>query len=207
MINTRHHWFLFSFFEWYARIRIRCHFRSVHMIGELPNAHRPLLVIANHFSWWDGFFISWLNRRKFHKKFHLMMLEEQLNKNWFFRYTGVFPIRKNSKSALRSLDYATELLRSPENMVVFFPQGKFESMYEQPLHFEKGLEWLIKNLKNEIRMVFVANQTEYFDSPAPRLFMHYKTYDYRGKRYREIEKDYQTFFAASYRENLKIINQ
>jgi 1-acyl-sn-glycerol-3-phosphate acyltransferase len=204
MISTRHHWFIYPFFEWYVWIRMKMHFKAIHITGELKNPHQPLLVIANHFSWWDGFFISSLNRQKWQKKYHVMMLEEQLGKNWFFRYTGAFPVKKNAKSMIESLNFAVNLLQDPENLLTYFPQGKFESMYQHPVHFERGLEWILKNLKNEVQLVFVANQTEYFESPGPHLFIHFSGYNYKGKSAREIANDYSTFFADSSRKNLKI---
>lgn len=206
MIKTQHHWFLYPFFEWYAWIRLKKHFKAIHMSGELKNTHHPLLVIANHFSWWDGFFISSLNRQKWQKKYHVMMLEDQLGKNWFFQYTGAFPVRKNAKSIIESLNFAVSLLQNPQNLLTYFPQGKFESMYQHPFRFERGLEWILKNLKNDVQMVFVANQTEYFESPSPHLFIHYKKYDYQGKSTHEIASDYDAFFTESFKKNIQIKN-
>jgi len=136
-----------------------------------------------------------------------MMLEDQLKKNWFFRYTGAFSIRKSSKSIFESIQYSIELLQNPNNLLTFFPQGKFGSIYQQPLHFEKGLEWLLKNLKNEVQVIFVANQTEYFESAKPHLFMHFKTYDYNEKNFPEIESDYNEFFFSSSLKNIKLKNR
>jgi hypothetical protein len=203
MIKTRHHWFLYPFFEWYSWFRMNRHFKSIHMVGTFSKTGLPVLIIANHFSWWDGFFIASLNRKIFQKKFHVMMLEDQLKKNWFFRYTGAFSIRKSSKDIIESLKYGIELLQNPNHLLTFFPQGKFESAHQSPLHFEKGLEWLLKNLQNEVHMVFVANQTEYFESAKPKLFMHFKTYDYNGKNLQKIERDYNAFYLSSSLKNTK----
>lgn len=133
-----------------------------------------------------------------------MMLEDQLKKNWFFQYTGAFSVRKNSKSIIESLTYATELLQNPGNLITYFPQGQFESVNQEKLHFEKGVEWLLKNLKNEVQVIFVANQVDYFESAKPHLFMHFETYDYRGKNLREIEDDYNAFYHSSALKNIQL---
>jgi 1-acyl-sn-glycerol-3-phosphate acyltransferase len=204
MIKTRHHWFLYPFFVWFGWIRMKRHFKKIHINGTISDFGLPVLAIANHFSWWDGFFIASLNKKKFHKKFHVMMLEDQLKKNWFFQHTGAFSIRKNSKSIVESLNYAAELLQNQNNLVTYFPQGQFESINQKKLHFEKGVERLLKNLKNEIQVIFVANQVDYFESDKPYLFMHFETYDFQGKNLPEIEDDYNTFYRKSALKNIKL---
>lgn len=204
MIKGRHHWFLYPFFVWYGWMRMKRHFKKIHIAGKALENELSILLISNHFSWWDGFFIASLNKKKFHKKFHVMMLEDQLKKNWFFQYTGAFSVRKNSKSIIESLTYATELLQNPGNLITYFPQGQFESVNQEKLHFEKGVEWLLKNLKNEVQVIFVANQVDYFESAKPHLFMHFETYDYRGKNLREIEDDYNAFYHSSALKNIQL---
>jgi len=204
MIRTCHHWFLYPFFVWYSNIRIKQHFKKVHIDGDLTVTDRPLLIIPNHFSWWDGFFISYLNQRSFHKKFHVMMLEEQLRSHPFFRKTGAFSICNKPKSIIESMNYAAEILQHSDNLLAFFPQGQFESMYQQPVHFRRGLSRLLNNLKNEIKVVFVANMTEYFESPKPHLFIYFQEYNYKesGTDIAQIEKYYNDFYKNSYKKNL-----
>lgn len=204
MIKGRHHWFLYPFFVWYGRMRMKRHFKKIYMVGSVSATQLPILILANHFSWWDGFFIASLNREKLNKKFHVMMLENQLKKNWFFQHTGAFSVRKNSKSIIESLTYATELLQNPENLVTFFPQGQFESINQGKLHFEKGVEWLLKNLKNDVQVIFVANQVDYFESAKPSLFMHFETYNYNGKSLKDIENDYNAFYNTSALKNIQL---
>ncbi len=201
MIKAKHHWFLYPCLVEYGWIRMRIHFNKIAMSGTIASAHRPFLVIANHFSWWDGFFIASLNKKKFHKRLHIMMEEKQLRENKILNYGGIFSIRKFSRDEIRSLLYSVELLKNPENMVGLFPQGKFESSYQHPLHFEKGLCWILKKVQNEIQVVFVANQVEYFDSVKPNLFCYYKDYDPSGKSPSDIEKDYNRFFESCYKKN------
>jgi hypothetical protein len=69
----------------------------------------PLLMIANHISWWDGFWAMYLNLKVFHKKFYFMMLEDQLLKFRFFQWTGGFSIKKKSREMIESLTYASKI--------------------------------------------------------------------------------------------------
>jgi len=202
MIKARHHPILYPFFEWYGLIMIKMHFSNIRIIGNPINKDLPVLVIANHFSWWDGFFISTLNKKRFHKKFHVMMLEEQLSKHWYFNYTGAYSINKNSKSCLESLKYTTELLKRPENMVTIFPQGRFESVYQQLLHFESGISWILKHLNNNIQVIFTANLIEYFEYAKPELYIYYRNYSYQNKEISDIQNDYNNFYKESCLNNI-----
>jgi hypothetical protein len=63
---------------------------------------------------------------------------------------------------------------------------------------------LLKNLKNEVQVIFVANHVDYFESDKPHLFMHFETYDFQGKNLPEIEDDYNTFYRTSALKNIKL---
>lgn len=204
MKKAKHHWFLYPFLQWYGWTRMKMHFHKIRMIGEIEKKDLPVLIIANHFSWWDGFFISSFNRQKLGKHFHIMMDEKQLAENRILNFGGVFSIRKYSKDVLKSLRYSLEILENSHNLVALFPQGKFESKYQYPLHFENGLDWILKKLNGEVQFIFMANQVEYFDSVQPLLFMHFEEYDYSGKTILEIEKDYNRFYESCYQKNLTL---
>ena len=205
MIKAKHHWFLYPFLVEYGWFRMKMHFNNINFIGDYQKTEKPLFIIANHFSWWDGFFISSLNKKRFRKKFHIMMEEKQLVENRILNYGGVYSIKKNSKEVLESLHYTTELLKDPGNMVALFPQGQFESSYQHPLHFEKGLHWLLKKIPQRVQMIFLANQVEYFDSVKPNLFVYFEQYDFTGKTLNDIETDYNQFYKRCFNNNLNLI--
>ena len=56
---------------------------------------KSLIVTPNHFSWWDGFFIYWTNKKLFNRKLYVLMLEEQLKRYWFFKKLGCYSIDLN----------------------------------------------------------------------------------------------------------------
>ena len=100
MIKARHHILLYPFFRWYVLKKMKRHFANCEIIGEVPESGKPMLCVANHMSWWDGIWVFYVNEKKFQRRFHFMMLEEQLKKNWFFKYTGGFSVKKSSKSVI-----------------------------------------------------------------------------------------------------------
>ncbi|MCA1747958.1 MAG: hypothetical protein LC655_09695, partial [Bacteroidales bacterium] len=76
IIKARHHWFYYPFFKGYSRWLPRLDFRNVVYHSEVQDGGLPVLLIGNHFSWWDGFLALDINQRLFGRLFHIMMLEE-----------------------------------------------------------------------------------------------------------------------------------
>src|SRR4029078_9939760 len=99
-----------------------------------PNA---ILILSNHFSWWDAFFMVYLNIRLFKKRYHVMMLEEQLKKFRFFSHGGVYSVKKKSRDMIESLDFTCHLLENKKNLVQLFPQGDIQSQHVKYITFQK----------------------------------------------------------------------
>jgi len=200
MIKARHNFFLYPFFQLYTSVKLKSVFSDVMVLGEPTNGDKAVLVVANHFSWWDGFWIVYLNSKVYRRKFFFMMLEEQLKENWFFRFTGGYSIKKGSREILESLDYTSGLLDNNENLVLIFPQGEIKSMHSNNIVFQKGIERILQKTKNDVEIVFVANIIEYLSEQKPILFIHLETYQGRDWDRSCLESAYNNF----YRE---VINQ
>ena len=65
MIRARYIKRYVNFISWYLQLRIKIHFKSIQIQGELKEKDASLLVIANHFSFWDGFLVQYLNLKRF----------------------------------------------------------------------------------------------------------------------------------------------
>lgn len=129
----------------------------------------PLLVVGNHFCWWDGFIQHRLNRTFFHRRQYVMMLEEQLRKNPMLARCGAFSVRKNSRDVVDSLDYAAGVLSDPDNLLILFPQGRIESIYKEALEFQSGLDYLFRHVDNDFGVVMNVNLVDYGSYPKPSL--------------------------------------
>ncbi len=196
MIRAKHHIILFPFFKSYVLWKMKSSFASCEIFGEVPDQNKAILWIANHISWWDGIWVLGVNQKLFGRKFHFMMLEEQLRKNWFFKYTGGFSVRKESRSAIESLRYAAELLNHPENMVLMFPQGEIQSMQRHRFKFEKGVERILSSVSADVQVIFQANFLDYLSKPKPTLFQYIG--EYKGtSSYTEMEEAYNRFYLES----------
>lgn len=155
----------------------------------------PLLVVGNHFSWWDGFIQHRLNRTFFHRRQYVMMLEDQLMKNPVLAHCGAFSVRKNSRDMLESLGYAAGILSDPGNMLILFPQGRIESLYKESLEFQSGLDYLFRRIPNEFGIVMNVNLVDYgsHSKPSLRICFHCRPgSDFRSGR--ELERAYNDFY-------------
>lgn len=173
MIKASHHWFYTVFFNSYIATIIKRDFYSVEINGECILGNKPVLLIGNHISWWDGFWALYINNKLFKKKIHVMMLEEQLEKRKFLSKIGAFSINPGARSVIESLDYASELLKDDQNIVVIYPQGKLNSMVQSEIVFQKGVERILKQSFNA-DVVFYVAMVDYFSHRKPTLYVYLK---------------------------------
>jgi 1-acyl-sn-glycerol-3-phosphate acyltransferase len=203
IIKARHHRIIYPFFKFYAVYKIRRHFSDVSISGDFNERQLPLLLISNHVSWWDGFWIMYLNIKLFHRKFHFMMLEEQLRKFSFFINTGGYSVRKGSRTIIESINYTIKLLSDRNNLVMLFPQGKINSIYNQTFRFERGIERILKEVNGKIQIIFVANLIDYFSNEKPSLFIYLKEYDNPDTNVGSIQDEYNIFYSKCVAENIE----
>ena len=194
MIRARHHPVIYPFFKWLSLWLIRHRFNSVRIQGEFNDTGTAVLVIANHISWWDGFWIMMLNIRIIKKKFHFMMLEEQLKKHWYFQYTGGYSVRKKSRSVMESIEYTRMLLNTKENMVLLFPQGKIHSLYDSQVVFEQGIERILSGVPSDTQVLLVANLVDYLADVRPNLFVYIQPCTVADFSNSPIETAYNRFY-------------
>lgn len=176
MVKNEDNWLKFNFFSWYISRSVKRHYHKIDFNQIETNPQKSVLLIANHYSWWDGFLFFHLNKLLFKKKFHIMILEETIIKHGFLKYVGSFSVSKTSRSMLETLKYAGNLLDDSENLLVIFPQGKLYSNFVDEIKFEKGLERITGFSKQNFDYVFAASFTEEFSEPKPTLFMYLKNH-------------------------------
>lgn len=193
MIKASHSKWAQLIFDVYLRVLFKKYFHRLEVTWNAvsPQENSSILLLANHFSWWDGFFWYYLNKVVWKKKFHIMMLEEQLKRYWFFRFLGAFSIRKNSRSVMESFAYASKLVADPNNLVLIFPQGEIQPLSIEKIKFERGIELLKTSDTYTTQTVFGYVHTEYGSNPKPtvRFFLQ----EGNGKDVGEMEQAYQRF--------------
>ncbi|WP_231459192.1 MULTISPECIES: 1-acyl-sn-glycerol-3-phosphate acyltransferase [unclassified Pedobacter] len=168
---------IYRFFTWYIKFIIKKDFTSFKHDSVSFQRDSSILIIANHFSWWDGFFIFYLNKIVFKKEFHVLVNAENYHKVSFLKYLGAFATSSGGKDVLNTLSYAGELLSNPNNLVLVFPQGKLHSNHAQEINFEKGVMQMINSSNKKINIIFAATFIDYFSSRKPSVFMYLHNWD------------------------------
>lgn len=168
-IPAQHHPLATAFYEWVGKTGTRLFFRGWEAeLRGIPPTDKSVLLIGNHVSWWDGFWGLRMCNDLFHKRFHVMMLENNLRESRVLRHTGAFSVQPGSRSALFSLNYAAELLNAPGNLLLMYPQGQIQSVYEQEIRFEPGIKRLVAAAAGKpCEIWFYAALVDYMGQPRP----------------------------------------
>ncbi|GAA4901934.1 lysophospholipid acyltransferase family protein [Mucilaginibacter defluvii] len=172
MIPARRVSLFSNWFARYMRYRIHKAFNRVVVMPFKPKPGHSVLLLCNHFSWWDGFFGNYLAYWHLKRKLFIMMQEDHLRKRMLFNLFGGFSIEKGSREMIKSLQYAAGLLNDPDNLVVVFPQGELISNHATEIEIGIGIERLIKNIKGPCQVVYSCVLIDYFESLKPSAFIH-----------------------------------
>lgn len=172
MIKANHKKWAEFLFNVYLNSLLKKSFSDFIIIGNAPsiNENKSLMILPNHFSWWDGFFIYKVIKNFTQKKFHIMMLEEQLRKFWFFNKLGAYSINQaNPKSVLRSLNYSIELLNDKSNLTVIYPQGEIQPQEEKQIKFNKGVNYICEKSSTDFQILPVCFRIFYSNEKKPYI--------------------------------------
>lgn len=185
-------WFYSSYFMWLQKIQ----FRRISVItDDVFSEGQSVLLLQNHFSYYDGYWSMYLCNKVFRRRFHVMMLEDQLAKRMFLIRCGVFSVRKNSRDLIESINYANELLQDPGNVVTIYPSGEIISHHHQNFSFQRGFVRIAGNSDNHSLIALAIVLVDYFSQARPEVRIYLKKYT--GKRTAEaIENDYHSFYQS-----------
>ncbi|GMV08085.1 MAG: hypothetical protein AMXMBFR53_43600 [Gemmatimonadota bacterium] len=116
----------------------------VHVTGRpgLLEPGFPLLLVANHESFWDGFLLREVQRRlRPRGRFHAVMLERELKERPLLRWLGGLGVTPGSVASARGLLRTMERLRrdDPTGVIAYFPQGAIHPGAFGPLRFRSGV--------------------------------------------------------------------
>jgi 1-acyl-sn-glycerol-3-phosphate acyltransferase len=188
--NSLYFWFFWTYYEWISKI----HFRKRTIISQavVPENH-SVLLFQNHFSWWDGYWSYFLSRKVFKRKFYVMMDEDNLRKHMFLNRVGVFSVQKGNRDLLNSLNYTSELLNNPKNLVTIYPTGVMTTQHYQAFQFQKGIDRILKNDLENHSIVLAVFLVDYFGFARPEIRIYLEIYS--GERSGQaIQAAYHTFY-------------
>ena len=201
ILKAQHHTIVYPFFRWFSCWYTQRHFHQVIIKGDYDNQGKGVLLVANHISWWDGFWAVYLNETVFKRKFHFMMLYEQLKKHWYFNLSGGFSVQNQAKSIIESLNYAAQLVTNPRHIVLLFPQGEIQSIYTQTIEFQKGTEYIIRKAgAQNLQLIWMVSLVDYGSNPKPTLTLYFKEYNPAETTTEELQRAYNEFYQTCINE-------
>jgi 1-acyl-sn-glycerol-3-phosphate acyltransferase len=129
----------------------------------------PLVLYANHSSWWDGLVAFEIGRACALDQY-VMMEERQLARLRLFRRLGAFSVRReHAREARRSVEYAGDLLRETGRALWLFPQGTTLPNDVRPLKFYAGAAHIIRRAGGAY-VAPVAMRYEFLEEFRPEAF-------------------------------------
>jgi 1-acyl-sn-glycerol-3-phosphate acyltransferase len=134
-----------AFFERAFARFFRRHMRALRLARwgrpQPPPADTPLVVFANHPSWWDGVAVMLLSRRLFPEREVFAPMEARaLARYPFMRRIGVFGIETDSpRGAAAFLRAAEGVLSGPGRILWVNAPGRFSDARERPVPVAPGL--------------------------------------------------------------------
>ncbi len=209
MLEARKSVLFEKFFAVYNSNLIKRRFNSLQVSGlnflHARDKNFPLLLYANHSSWWDGLVAFQISRTVKLDSF-LMMEEKQLRKLRLFRKIGAFSVvREKPREAIKSIAYAADILRKKPNRAVWiFPQGEILPNDVRPLGFYNGLTKIIEKV-GVCYAVPVALRFEFLGEFKPGIFIKIGEPEIFNKNGNFISKQMTAIFEVKLTETLNVL--
>ncbi|MDR6942396.1 1-acyl-sn-glycerol-3-phosphate acyltransferase [Mucilaginibacter pocheonensis] len=201
MVYNKKNIFINRIIHYYVKWAVGKHFHELLLNNIEVDQDKSILLIANHFSFWDGLIIYCINEKLLKKKYHVMVQKETVHKLTYLKFSGAFSITKNSKDIIESLNYASELLNDPQNLVLIFPQGKLYSNYIDDVRFDKGVLRIMQKAQGKFQLIFASTFIQYFKhkKPTATVYLKKETENFTGKTIVELKEAYQQHYSRSKR--------
>lgn len=142
-------------------------------VPESVPADRPLILIANHVSWWDGFLLRELQRSlRPGAPFHTVVLRRQLERHPILRRLGGIELDPGDRASVRRLLRGLARYRptAPDLVLSYFPQGRIWPATRRPLGFHRGIE-AVRRALAPATLLPVAIRLEPLVDPRPTPFL------------------------------------
>ena len=205
MIKPGNNFFIRQILHYYVTWMVRRHFHELKFDPVEIDPNKSILLIANHFSFWDSLILYIVCRKLMKKEFYVMVREDTTVKFRYVKYGGAFSINIQSRDMLQSLDYAAELLNDPKNLVLIFPQGKLYSNFVSSIQFEKGITRIIEKAEGKFQLLFAATFVQYLKHKKPTATVYLQVEPSRNKNFEDLKNAYQIHYDNAKLQQTEIV--
>ena len=163
------------FFRNLVRRYFRSHFHAVRVscAEHLQQQTGPLIVYANHSSWWDPMVCFLLSAELLPSRRHFAPMDaDALRRYAVLGRLGIFPVQiESARGAVQFLRTGEAIVRSGGVLWVT-PQGRFADSRERPLVFKPGLAALAARL-GTCTVLPLAIEYTFWDERKPETLLHF----------------------------------
>jgi len=86
--------------------------------------------------------------------------------------------------------------------VLLFPQGQIESIHNQNIRFERGIEHVLKKTEGKVQVLFLVNLIDYFSNPKPGLYMYIRERTGQDNSTETLQNEFNCFYASCVSANI-----
>jgi 1-acyl-sn-glycerol-3-phosphate acyltransferase len=132
---------------------------------------RPLILFANHPSWWDPL-IAMLIMRHFYpeREYYAPMDEAALNRYSIFKSLGFYPVERDTRrGAMNFLNTSLAVLSRPYSGIAITPSGRLHDVRKRPIQFEPGVGALARRLDRGILLPLALEYTFWYERTPEAL--------------------------------------
>jgi 1-acyl-sn-glycerol-3-phosphate acyltransferase len=148
------------------------HFAAVRWTSAEDPAQRdatPLLLVANHSTWWDGP-LAYLLSARLGRPFQVAMEAKYLAHHPYFRWIGAHPLSRGAaRERFRDLEWVGQTL-APGSLLWVFPQGKRQPAHAPLDALERGAAHLALQ-RAPVRVVPVGIRLAHLSEQLPEAFL------------------------------------
>jgi 1-acyl-sn-glycerol-3-phosphate acyltransferase len=160
-----------------VRAYFRRHFRAV-LVQQVEQAERlakldgPLIVYANHSSWWDPMVSVLLAEELFPGRRHYAPMDAAaLAKYPILQKLGIFPVEMKSPKGAAQFLRTSQAILAESGVLWITPQGRFADPRE-PLEFKTGLGALAIRVPN-LTLLPMAIEYTFWDERLPETLLRF----------------------------------
>jgi 1-acyl-sn-glycerol-3-phosphate acyltransferase len=197
MVYNKKNIFINRIIHYYVKWIVSQQFHEVLFNTIEVDKNKSVLLIANHFSFWDGLILYCVNEKLLKKRYHVMVEEKTVHMLHYLKFAGAFSVNKNSRDIIESLDYAARLLNDPQNLVLIFPQGKLFSNYVEGVHFDKGVIRIMQKAQGKYQLVFASTFIQYFKHKKSTATVYLKSDSNNYTGITELKEAYQQHYSSA----------
>jgi 1-acyl-sn-glycerol-3-phosphate acyltransferase len=168
---------MLRFFRRIVRSYFRRHFRAVlvqqrHLAEEAAQTPAPLIVYANHSSWWDPMVSILLAEQIFPGRKHYAPMDAaSLAKYPILRKLGIFPVEMNSARGAAQFLRTSQAILAGGGVLWITPQGRFADPREE-LSFKPGLGALAARAP-DVTLLPLAIEYTFWDERLPETLLRF----------------------------------